>query len=225
MVEPLPTEGSTPMELQRRIHAERDGEPFLVLRSPGEEQRIVALGEAVRLTIGRGAEVDIGLDHDAEVSRVHAALERLGGGWILSDDGLSRNGSYVNGERISGRRRLHDGDIARFGNTPVLFRAPAGSLAGETRTAAEAPDLASITPAQRRVLVALCRPFKDTGAFAIPATNREIAEQLFLSVDAVKGHLRALFAVFGVDQLPQTQKRMRLVERALGSGAVATEEL
>ena len=33
------------------------------------------------------------------------------------DDGLSRNGTFVNGERLSGRRRLTDGDTLRFGGT------------------------------------------------------------------------------------------------------------
>ena len=55
-----------------------------------------------------------------------------------------------------------------------------------------------LTPAQRRVLVALCRPFKDS-TYATPATNQQIADELVVSVDAVKSTLRALFEVFGVD--------------------------
>jgi hypothetical protein len=69
------------------------------------------------------------------------------------------------------------------------------------------------------VLVALCRPFKETSGYVTPATNQQIAAELFLSVDAVKTHLRALFAKFWVEQLPQNQKRVRLVELAL-TGAV-----
>ena len=64
------------------------------------------------------------------------------------------------------------------------------------------------------MLIALCRPFKDNDAFATPATNQQIAAELFLSVDAVKGHLRTLFAKFGVDELPQMQKRVRAAGRA-----------
>ena len=45
-------------------------------------------------------------------------------GWMLSDDG-SRNGSFRNGERITERRPLRDGDVLRFGDTVVLYRAPA----------------------------------------------------------------------------------------------------
>ena len=81
-----------------------------------------------------------------------------------------------------------------------------------------------LTDTQRRVLVALCRPYRD-GDFATPATNQQIAEELFLSVDAVKMHLRTLFGKFALGDLPQNQKRARLAETALQSGAVSRHEL
>ena len=134
------------------------------------------------------------------------------------------NGTFVNGERVTGRRRLRDGDELRFGGTAIVFRAP---VARETDGTAAAPPRPAmhLSEAQRRVLVALCRPFKDGSAFATPATNQQIADELFLSVDAVKTHLRALFAEFGVDDLPQNQKRARLVELALRRGHVSQRDL
>jgi len=51
-----------------------------------------------------------------------------------------------------------------------------------------------------------------------PATNQQIADELFLSLDAVKTHLRMLFHKFGIEDLPQNQKRARLVEMALQFG-------
>ena len=81
--------------------------------------------------------------------------------------------------------------------------------------------LADLPPTQRQVLVALARPYKHD-EFATPATNQEIASELFLSVDAVKSHLRTLFARFGIEHLPQNQKRSRLVAEALQSGVIAT---
>ena len=56
-------------------------------------------------------------------------------------------------------------------------------------------------------------------------TNRQIADELHLSQDAVKGHLRALFRKFEVDELPQNSKRAALVERALVPGATSRREL
>jgi DNA-binding NarL/FixJ family response regulator len=83
---------------------------------------------------------------------------------------------------------------------------------------------AALSPAQRRVLVALCRPYRD-GTFATPATNRQIADELVVSVDAVKTTLRALFAVFGLDALPQNRKRAMLAQTAMRSGVVARRDL
>ena len=177
------------------------------------------------MSIGRAPETALTLDWDTEVSRLHAELEVSGGQWMLVDDGLSRNGSYVNGERLAGRRRLRDGDALRFGETFVQFRAPLQGASHATAVAQDIATAADLTEAQRRVLVALCRPFKDNDGFAAPATNQQIAAELFLSVDAVKGHLRTLFAKFGVDELPQMQKRLRLVERAFLTGVVTEREL
>jgi DNA-binding CsgD family transcriptional regulator len=75
-----------------------------------------------------------------------------------------------------------------------------------------------LTDTQREILTALCRPCIGASRFATPASNNEIAAEVFLSVDAVKAHLRALYRKFGVDPLPHNQKRARLVEIVLDSG-------
>ena len=215
---------SSPAELKAQLAAERAGEPFLLYRNPAEGQALVPLAPG-RVTVGRGAGCDVCLAWDDDVSRVHAELERMGGVWTLSDDGLSRNGTFVNGERVTGRRRLRDGDSVRFGATLVRFREPSPGETGETLLAGDAPPEARVSEAQKRVLVALCRPFRDGSPYATPATNQEIAAELFLSVDAVKTHMRALFDKFDVGDLPQNQKRAKLVERAFQSGALGPKDL
>jgi pSer/pThr/pTyr-binding forkhead associated (FHA) protein len=215
---------SSPAELKAQLEAERAGDPFLLYREPERGQAIVPLA-AGPVTVGRGESCDVCLAWDGDVSRVHAELERMGGVWTVSDDGLSRNGTYVNGERVSGRRRLRDGDSVRFGDTVVRFRDPSAGDTGETRMAGDSPPEAKVSEAQRRVLVALCRPFADGSPYATPATNQDIANQLFLSVDAVKTHMRALFDKFDVGDVPQNQKRAKLVERAFQSGAIGPKDL
>jgi pSer/pThr/pTyr-binding forkhead associated (FHA) protein len=222
---PLKSHTATPAELRERIEAERRGRPFLVLRDADGAQRLVELDAAEqRLSIGRAAGNRVALVWDTEVSRLHAELECTAGEWTVSDDGLSRNGTYVNGTRISGRQRLRDGDVLRVGQTTLAFRRPASEDSMPTRVAAGSLSVGDVPPMQRKVLVALSRPYR-LDEFAVPATNQQIADEVHLSVDAVKAHLRALFERFGIQHLPQNQKRSRLVAEALQSGLVSPREL
>ncbi len=224
MESPAGPHAASPAELQERLEAERAGVPFL-LRREVAGQRILPLGEVERVTVGRGEEVDVRLTADERVSRLHAEIERIGGVWTVADDGLSRNGSFLNGERIVGRRGLADGDELRFGDTLVIFRAPAPTHGLATAAAPEPAPRAELTETQRKILIALCRPFAEGSRYATPATNQQIADEVFLSLDAVKGHLRTLFEKFGVGDLPQNQKRVRLVELAFQTGAISVREL
>lgn len=80
------------------------------------------------------------------------------------------------------------------------------------------PTDVRLTDTQLGILAALCRPLAGGNHFATPATNQEIADEVFLSVDAVKGHLRTLYRKFGIEDLPHNQKRARLVELAIEGG-------
>jgi DNA-binding CsgD family transcriptional regulator len=215
---------STPAELKRRLEAERRGAPFLLFHDAAGRQVIYELpADAPAITVGRRSDNHVALAWDLEVSRVHAQLEHVGGEWAVVDDGLSRNGTFVNGERVTGRRRLRDGDRVVFGETPVLFRMPAATAWQSTAAVRLGDAGGPLTPVQRQVLIALCRPLK-VSAYSAPASNREIAAEVFLSVDAVKAHLRVLFERFGLEGLPQNQKRARLAATALVSGVVAERD-
>jgi predicted component of type VI protein secretion system len=224
MPDPLAPHSATPEELRARIDAERAGAPFLVLRDGGGAQHLITLaGE--RLSIGRNPSNDVSLPWDEEVSRLHAELELIGGEWTVSDDGLSRNGTFVNGSRIGGRVRLRDGDVIRAGATAIAYRRPAAAeLSSPTHVGVPRVTRDDLPVTQRQILVALARPFKHD-EFAAPASNNQIADELHLSVDAVKAHLRMLFRRFGIEELPPNQKRSRLVAEALQSGIVSQREL
>jgi pSer/pThr/pTyr-binding forkhead associated (FHA) protein len=225
MNDPRAAHKSTPAELVERIEAERRGTPFLLFRDPVGAQRIVALdGGGGALSIGRDRGADISLEWDGQVSRLHALIERVGGGWTIVDDGLSRNGTFVNGERVSGRRRLSGGDVIASGATHISYYEPDPEDVGETAMAVDASLDAELSKMQRRVVARLCKPLREQGPYASPATNQEIAVAVHLSEVAVKSHLRTLFAKFGLSDLPQNRKRAALAEAALRSGELSDRD-
>ena len=79
---------------------------------------------------------------------------------------------------------------------------------------AAGPEPPELTPSQRRVLVALAR------GRGFPASNEAIAEELVVTVGAVKMQMRELYARFEISDLPQGEKRARLAELAREFGLV-----
>jgi hypothetical protein len=102
-----------------RLRAEHGVRParFSVVTSPE-----LRAGSAVEVTgpttVGRESGAGIRLDGDDFVSARHARLEpRLDGTWV--EDLSSTNGTFVNGARVEGARRLQAGDVLRIGSTEL----------------------------------------------------------------------------------------------------------
>jgi pSer/pThr/pTyr-binding forkhead associated (FHA) protein len=224
--DPLAPHSLTPRELKELLAAERDGQPFIAYRDADDRLGLLRIGSGgLTLTLGRRPETDVAIGWDDEVSGVHAELHDVGGEWTVVDDGLSTNGTFVNGRRIAGRQRLRDGDRVRVGRTVLVFRAATASPVPSTVAAGEGPAPQELTLTQRKVLVSLCRPYRDGASFTSPATNQQIADELFLSVEAVKMHLRTLFGKFELAELPQNEKRVRLAECVLQFGVISRQDL
>lgn len=224
--DPLAAHAASPGELRELLATERVGAPFIAFRDEQERLRFHMLADEARSrTLGSRPKMDLSITWDREVSGLHAELQCLGGEWAIVDDGLSRNGTYVNGERVSGRRRLRDGDRIRLGRTVLAFKAAHTPEGKETVVGGEGPAFAEPTQTQRRILIALCRPYRDGGSFASPAANKQIAAEVFLGVDAVRMHLRTLYGKFGLNDLAQGEKRIKLVERAFQLGLISQRDL
>jgi hypothetical protein len=222
----FPLDETTPAELTELLAAVRRGQTFLVWRDGERGQQLLVLGQD-RVTIGRQDRSDVPLASDPEASRLHALLENFGGSWTVFDDGMSRNGTFVNGARVRSRRRLSDGDVIRVGSTDILFRDPS-SATGETVPASSADGhvALAVTAAQRRVLLVLCRPLLEAAdESGMPPSNPEIAKALTVSVEAVRSHMKTLFKLFGVPELPPNRKRAELARRAIGAGIVTLRDL
>ncbi|MCA1831840.1 MAG: FHA domain-containing protein [Actinomycetota bacterium] len=183
--------------------------------SAGREIRSI---DADRVTIGTDATNGIAVE-GIGVSRVHAVIERFGDMWCVRDLG-SRNGTFVNGERVLVERALNTGDEILLGRLRIVFRGPPRA-ANKTQALAEPP---SLTPRERDVLVALCRPLLNASAFTEPASIKAIAEDLVVSEAAVKQHLAHLYDKFGVLE-DEERRRVRLANAAVTLGAVTLGDL
>ena len=212
----------TPAELSAVLAAERAGRAFLAYRDGLGDLRLHTLAQGP-VAIGRARTNDVVLDWDRQVSRTHAQLEMIGDDWVVVDGGLSRNGCAVNAQPLIGRRRLIDGDVLKLGETALVF-CSAAATEDEATAAASVAMVAQLTAAERRVLIALCRPVL-ADRVAPPASNREIGEELFISEPSVKTHLRALFSKLDVEDLPQNQKRAALARRAIDGGLVSARDV
>jgi pSer/pThr/pTyr-binding forkhead associated (FHA) protein len=220
-----PPDVSPVSELNARLEAEQGGRPFLLYRDGDDGQRLFVFEPGLtNASVGRQPPADLVLGWDDQVSRLHAQFQRVQDGWEVVDDGLSRNGTFVNEERLKGRCRLKDGDALRFGTTTVTFRSPKREQPVPTDRG-ETPAAVRLSTTQRRVLAALCRPYKVRSGFAGPATDEQIAEELFLSPSAVKTHVGVLYAKLGVEQQPGNASRIHLVERAFSAGLISQRDL
>ena len=174
--------------------------PYIRVEDTG---KVVPLRDDVT-TVGRGMHVDVRLD-DPSVSRLHAEIVRRGPYYYVSDLGLSRNGTRVNGRPIA-RRLLDDGDVVTFGaarcRVEGLPREELSTDAEMRRSAA--PEL---TRRELDVLVSLCRPALSEEAFVTPASPREIAQDMVVSEAAVKQHLVRLYQKFRIPAGPNRRTR------------------
>jgi hypothetical protein len=213
----------TDEELEARKAAERLGEPFLVFLDGEGAQQIVPL-RAGSVTLGRRHEADISMPWDPEMSRLHAELERRAGEWTVCDDGFSQNGTWLNGLRLAGLRRLADGDLLQVGRTLITFCDPAGGGLGPTLVPGELSATPRFSEQQQRILRALCRPLFQDGEGINPATDAEVAEATGVSIEDVGVELDHLGRALGLEDMPQPDQRAEIALLAMRSGLVSADD-
>jgi pSer/pThr/pTyr-binding forkhead associated (FHA) protein len=100
------------------------------MRSGPNPGTVYAL-DSDQLSIGRDSSNEIAVN-DAEVSRRHARLSFQGGKYVLEDMG-STNGTFVNGQRLTGPRVLKSGEVISLGEQIVFVYEAVDSDPGATR--------------------------------------------------------------------------------------------
>jgi FHA domain len=225
MESPLTLDHATSEELEARVAAEQVGDPFLIFRDGEGGQRIHPLPNGIRsVTLGRRHEADLSFPWDPEMSRLHAELQLRAGEWTICDDGFSQNGTWVNGLRLAGRRRLADGDLVRLGRTMIAFRDPGPVVIGPTMVPGELSATPRFSEQQQRILRALCRPLFRDGEGINPATDEQVAEATGIPVEAVGVELDHLGRALGLDDMPQEDQRAEIALLAMRSGLVSADD-
>jgi hypothetical protein len=214
----------TPQELEERRTAVERGLPFLMFRDGDGQQQIVALQPADAVTVGRRQEADVSLVWDPEASRLHAELSFRAGEWTICDDGWSQNGTWVNGLRLAGRRRLADGDLVKIGRTIIGFHQPDSSGPGPTMVQGELSAAPRFSEQQQRILRALCRPLFTDGDGFNPASDLEVADATRIDVGVVSQELDLLARLFGLEDMPRAEQRAEVALLAVRSGLVGADE-
>lgn len=110
----------SPPTIDEAMPVEQNGhEAFLVARDGGVWRDIFRLPANIVTSIGREPSNRIIL-REEKCSRRQCELSRQKDRWTICDLN-SRNGTYVNGERISDRVQIDDGDVVRIGGLELLF--------------------------------------------------------------------------------------------------------
>ena len=230
--QPASPHAASAVELKAQIEAEREGLPFLIYRDGEGAPPAVRARARQRARHARTAH--LGRPRRSHGMRRYRACTRSS--CVSGEDWTIERRRPV-AERLVRQRRAdpREAPAERRRRDPRRRHGDRVPQPGRPRVArhhARRPTCAgscSLTQAQKRVLVALCRPFKDVGGVR-HAADRTIRSprELFLSVDAVKKHLRALFEKFerrapasereaGAARGARLRGRLHLGARALAS--------
>ena len=147
------------------------------------------------------------------------------GEWTICDDGWSQNGTWVNGLRLAGRRRLADGDLVKIGRTIIGFHAAGHDRprADDGRRASSAPRRASPSSSSGSCARSAGRCSPTATASTRPATSRS-PTTTGIDVDVVTQELDLLARLFGLEDMPRPERRAEVALLAVRSGLVGADE-
>jgi sigma-B regulation protein RsbU (phosphoserine phosphatase) len=139
---------------------------FLVILGSGEQKLVSSQKKALR--IGRLPESEIYVDEPV-VSRRHAEIYRSDDAYFVKDTG-SRNGTLVNGGRISQPTRLSSGDVVGVGNSRIIFE--------PSQSVSLLKDKGAAEPTSAISLSAPLPPRETMAPMALLATVADIAREI-----------------------------------------------
>ena len=150
--------------------------PCLVLKTDGG-QRFLPLAGNNCWTVGRSDDNNFVLG-DRWISRNHAMLQCMDTGEFYLIDLGSRNGSFINGRRVSVPVTLHNGDAITFGQTELTFYCPAHETAGAADYGEAQDFTATATLHIRRLISVLVIDIRDYTVMARQLDEKVLSEAI-----------------------------------------------
>jgi DNA-binding NtrC family response regulator len=167
---------------------------YLVVSVGGASSRMVPLHDNAELVFGRQPDCSVVIDHDG-VSRRHARVIRARD-QITVEDLESRNGTLVNGEKITSPRRLAPGDVLSIG--------PASAILATSSSARRSRQVATVGELEDRFEAEVDRAARYRRRLGLVMVKLDgSAEDTIVHVDALIGQLRRMdfIAEYGADEL------------------------
>jgi hypothetical protein len=175
-----------------------------------------------RFTLGRSDDDDLIID-DPGLSRRHALIETVDGAVLITDCG-SRNGTFVNGSKITGTTALKDGDVISIGTIATIKVSIGQSQRPAGRSA---HPVAPFGSAANRGFQAPSRPYSDPRV--APGPSAELTRYLRALVAGVVLLVLVLLVAFlragrqRATRLPNDQSRIQVATDASPSPTPDTE--
>jgi predicted component of type VI protein secretion system len=171
--------------------------------------------ERERTLFGRAPHCDVQFD-DSTVSNDHLEVTSHGSALVATDLG-SRNGTLLNGKRLTRPERLADGDTLTVGRCRLRFTIARDAAIQSTELTGT--DSIALSDEEHAVAAALVSRFRAPGALAArPASRSEIASATHLAERTVTRRLESLAIKL---RLPVHEPRERshlLAQRVLELG-------
>ena len=166
-----------------------DSGAYLVVRSAGRWSDVFRLSPPGEVVLGRASSNQIVIRTE-QASRQHSRIRWVSPSWTIEDLG-SRNGTYVNGQKLTGPQELTDGDVIEIGGFVVNFVRRIDGGVGAPVTTGDSgsqatddqitmgPDAASITDTRRRSMYLHGRPDAGAAASASQSASRRLLQLAF----------------------------------------------
>ena len=170
------------------------GSWYLIVSGSAESSRVIPLVDGEEIIFGRQSDSTVQFDHE-RVSRRHAAVRRYGSQIVIEDLG-SRNGTLVNGNNVTGPRRLSVGDVIQVG--------PGSAIVASSSAKRASRQIGTITELEDRFAAEVDRATRYHRPLGIVMLRIEgPIEQMTEYVEGFSGQLRRmdLIAEYGSEEL------------------------